>query len=53
VAQVRPFVPSGSEKTPLGSILPVALDVETLPVAVVKACKLGIKLLVVVVVVFG
>ena len=34
-------------------MLPVELDVEMLPVVVVKACKLGIKLLVVVVVVFA
>jgi hypothetical protein len=51
VAQVRALAPRGWKKTPLGSTLPVVLSVATVPVGVVKGCRLGIVLAVGVVVV--
>jgi hypothetical protein len=44
VAHVRALVPRLWKKTPLGSTLPVALSVATVPVGVVKGCRLGITL---------
>jgi hypothetical protein len=44
VAQVRALAPRGWKKTPLGSTLPVVLSVATVPVGVVKGCRLGIEL---------
>ena len=51
VAHARALAPRGWKKTPLGSTLPVVLSVATVPVGVVKGCKLGIELAVGVVVV--